>query len=531
MNRLVLALALTVGAPAFAQSVGDGPIVPQFVEETRSSGITSVYAGDWQYMVGGGVAVFDCNDDGLSDIYLAGGEDKAAFFRNTSTVGGSLTFAKAASGLEVDKVLGAYPLDVNSDGIMDLAVLRVGENLLMRGAGNCKFENANARWHFTGGDGWSTAFSATWEKGRNWPTLAIGDYIDRTNDQPWGSCTGNYLYRPQPTHRGFDAPSRLDPAHCPLSMLFTDWNRSGTPSLRISNDREYYEGGQEQMWKIPADAPPSLYSLEEGWRYVRLWGMGIASVDLNGDRYPEYYLSSMGDQHLQMLAEVPAAGAPKPGYVDVPYDKGLTAHRPYVGGDMRPSTGWHTQFEDVNNDGMWDLFVAKGNVDRMPDFAEKDPNNLLVQAADGKFIEMGDKAGVASMASARGAMVADFNADGLQDLVVVNRRESAQIWRNTTAHAGHWLSFKLAQAGVNRNAVGAWVEVKANGKVSSREMFLGGGHVSGVQAWTQFGLGAATSIELRVTWPDGVASEWMPLAADQHYVISRETGAVAQSFK
>ena len=57
-------------------------------------------------------------------------------------------------------------------------------------------------------------------------------------------------------------------------------------------------------------------------------------------------------------------------------------------------------------------FIAKGNVDRMPDFAERDPNNLLVQLPDGKFAEMGDKAGVASMANSRGGSVADFNLDG-----------------------------------------------------------------------------------------------------------------------
>jgi hypothetical protein len=84
--------------------------------------------------------------------------------------------------------------------------------------------------------------------------------------------------------------------------------------------------------------------------------------------------------------------------------KGVTAHRPYTGGDWHPSTAWHTQFEDVNNDGLVDLFIAKGNVAKMPDFAAKDPNNLLVQQPDGKFVEAGDKAGIASDGDvARGA--------------------------------------------------------------------------------------------------------------------------------
>jgi len=49
--------------------------VPLFQEETAQSGVTSVYAGDWQYMVGGGAAAFDCNGNNFPDLALAGGED------------------------------------------------------------------------------------------------------------------------------------------------------------------------------------------------------------------------------------------------------------------------------------------------------------------------------------------------------------------------------------------------------------------------------------------------------------------------
>ena len=49
-------------------------VIPSFVEETASAGIDSVYDGEWEYMVGGGVATFDCNGDGYPDMLLAGGE-------------------------------------------------------------------------------------------------------------------------------------------------------------------------------------------------------------------------------------------------------------------------------------------------------------------------------------------------------------------------------------------------------------------------------------------------------------------------
>jgi hypothetical protein len=304
-------------------------------------------------------------------------------------------------------------------------------------------------------------------------------------------------------------------------MLFTDWNLSGRPSLRISNDREYYEGGQEQMWRVEPGQAPALYKEADGWKPLRIWGMGIASTDLDGDGYPEYFLTSMSDNKLQVLA-APKDGPVKPSYNDVAYAKGVTAYRPYTGGDWHPSTAWHAEFQDINNDGLADLFVAKGNVAKMPDFAMKDPNNLLLQAGEGKFVEAGDKAGIVSFANHRGAALADFNLDGLIDLVVVNRWENAQVWRNTSTNAGRALDVKLAQPAPNRDAIGAWIEVRCEGAMVMRqEVTVGGGHAGGELGWRHFGLGDVAKADIRVIWPDGTAGDWQAVESGKFYVLER----------
>lgn len=89
-------------------------------------------------MVGGGAAVFDCNDDARLDIFIAVGEGPAGLYRNLSDQGGPLRF-EPVGGLGLTAVTGAYPVDIDSDGIADLAILRVGENHLMRGLGDCRF--------------------------------------------------------------------------------------------------------------------------------------------------------------------------------------------------------------------------------------------------------------------------------------------------------------------------------------------------------------------------------------------------------
>jgi enediyne biosynthesis protein E4 len=483
--------------------------------------VNSVFSGETDFMVGGGVAVFDCNADGYADMLLSGGEGKATFYRNVSSRGSALKFESATSGLELDRVLGTYPLDVDSDGNVDLVLLRSGENVVLRGLGNCKFARANETWAFDGGDAWSTSFAAIWEQGASWPTVAIGNYIDRHEElNPWGSCTDNWLHRPGGAS-GFAKPLALKPSFCPLSILFTDWNRSGTPSLRVSNDRQYYEGGQEQMWRMEPGKAPVLYSEAEGWKYLRIWGMGISSYDLNFDQYPDYFLTSMADNKLQVLDKTTAPL--KPGYKDVAYARKATAHRPHAGEDLRPSTAWHTQFDDVDNDGLVDLFIAKGNVDAMPDFAQADPNNLLLQNGDGTFREMSGEAGVASIKTSRGAALADFNLDGLLDLVVVNRKAPAELWRNTTANAGRWLQVKLYQPGPNRDAIGAWIEIKRGDHIMRREVFSGGGHASGQNGWWHFGLGQAETAEVRVLWPHGKPGPWHRVNANQFIEIAPDS--------
>jgi enediyne biosynthesis protein E4 len=511
MKRLILCLL-----PGMAMAE---PVVPGFLPET--GGISASYVGDYLFTVGGGPAVFDCTGDRMPEIYVPGGAEAGSLWLNRSDIGGALAFERAASGAELASVTGAYPLDVEGDGLIDLILLRQGETQLMRGLGDCRFEAANAAWGFQPTDDWTTAFAATWEAGADWPTLAFGAYVNpKEESYPWGSCTDNQLYRGSAGQ--FARPQPLSPSHCALSMLFTDWNRSGQPALRVSNDREYYKGGQEQLWHLDPGMPPRLYTEAEGWKRLRIWGMGIATADVTRDGYPDYFLTSMADNKLQSLKD-PAKGTPD--FADIAFKRGTTAHRPYTGGDTRPSTAWHAEFGDVNNDGLTDLYVVKGNVAAMPDFAAADPNNLLLQAEDGIFAEAGDRAGVASVKAGRGGALADLNLDGALDMIAVNRGDQAEVWRQSQP-LGAWVQIALHADGPNRNAIGAVVEIRRGWGVERREVFSGGGHAGGQLGWLHIGLGSADQAQLRVIWPGGAAGDWLTLDAGQFYDLSPKGATV-----
>ena len=413
--------------------------------------------------------------------------------------------------------------------------LRMGENILFKGLGNCEFERANEQWNFDGGDAWSTAFSATWEAGQKWPTLAIGNYLDRkTEGKPAGRCDDNKLFRPAKNFNTFGAPQKLG-AFCTLSLLFSDWDRSGKQALRVSHD---------------------------GWEKLNIWGMGIANYDVDGDGYSDYFLTSMGNNNLQMHI----GDGQQPTYKDMAVKLGITAHKPWNAEGKLLSTAWHAQFADVNNDGLIDLFISKGNVDKMPDFARNAPNNLLLQQLNGQFFEAAGPAGLLSTAKSRGALVVDLNVDGLLDIVHVVVDEGLSLFRNLGTNtdniiAGHddiaqsrkqqsqplnnWLSIKLhnkngdnnanvnANINGNINAIGAWIEVKTGDKIQRQEVTIGGGHASGMAVAHHFGIGTATTAQVRVEWPlenktaASFWSEWLEVKANHLMVINKATsGAI-----
>ena len=97
-----------------------------------------------------------------------------------------------------------------------------------------------------------------------------------------GSAAAN-LFRPAGSS-GFAPPQALEPGYCTLSMLFSDWDRSGRRDLRVANDRHYYynEGG-DQLWEMaPTDKRVSFPEVP--------WAMPVAkkSTAIEGDWNWEY---------------------------------------------------------------------------------------------------------------------------------------------------------------------------------------------------------------------------------------------------
>jgi hypothetical protein len=158
----------------------------------------------------------------------------------------------------------------------------------------------------------------------------------------------------------------------------------------------------------------------------------------------------------------------------------------------------------------------------------RDPSNLLMGQPDGTFVEGAPEAGMVTYDRTRGAAVVDLNLDGLLDLVMVHRRVPATVWRNVGSGTadepeamGNWIAVRLRQPAPNVDAVGAWVEVRFGDRHLTLEVTVGGGHAGGQAGWLHAGIGSAAEAEVRVQWPDGEISPWMPVDAGGWVMIDQ----------
>ena len=90
--------------------------------------------------------------------------------------------------------------------------------------------------------------------------------------------------------------------------------------------------------------------------------------------------------------------------------------------------------------------------------------------------------------------------------------------------AAHWVALRVRQPAPNRDAIGAVVEVRSGDWRQTRELVVGGGHGGGQLGWLHVGLGAASSPEVRVRWPDGELGPWLAVGLDAFSIVDRRSG-------
>ncbi len=160
---------------------------------------------------------------------------------------------------------------------------------------------------------------------------------------------------------------------------------------------------------------------------------------------------------------------------------------------------------------------------------------LYRNLGNGRYADVGFVEGADRIEDARGLGLLDIEADGDLDLVIQSFDMKAVLLVNRTADraraAGsqaraNWLEVRLEGTKSNRDAIGAWVEVMADGRRLVREVVSTAGYLSGQSRLLHFGLGGAAKVDVTVLWPSGEKTSLHALKVNQR-LRSVEGGHIA----
>jgi hypothetical protein len=506
--------------------------------------------------VGGGVALFDYDGDGLLDIFLVGGgtfggkerKEIAGYpcklYRNL----GNWKFRDVTAETGLDKLRfyahGCAVADYDRDGWPDLLVTGYGRLALLRnesdGRGGRRFVEVTASARLQDPQ-WNT--SAAWADldGDGYPDLYVCHYVD------WSWKTHRVC-------RGDNAAVPRD--ICPPGKF------QGVAHVLYRNN------GDGTFTDVSATA-----GLRQG-RFGAGMGLGVVAVDVDGDRRPDLYAvndttmnflylnrSRPGTIRLQEVgvpsgaavgdsgrpdgsmgvdaADYDGCGRPSLWVTTFEHERHALYHNDcrkdrllfeYVtrkagiaalGGGY---VGFGTAFIDVDNDGWEDLVIANGHVRRYPTRAPwRQRPQLLRNQGTGRFSNMTVQGGAYFQVPhrGRGLAVGDLDNDGRPDLVISHLNEPVVLLRNDPqgekVPRHHWLGIEL-RGRKNRDVAGAKVVVQAGGRRLTRFAKGGGSYLSSSDRRIIIGLGGTARVgRVTVVWPWGEEQHWDGLTVDRYW--------------
>ena len=125
----------------------------------------------------------------------------------------------------------------------------------------------------------------------------------------------------------------------------------------------------------------------------------------------------------------------------------------------------------------------------------------------------------------RGLVRGDINKDGAQDLLVTSIGGPARLFRNVAPKQGHWLEVRAVDADHKRDAYGAEVRVRANGRTLVAWLNPSESYLSSGEPVVHFGLGPITHFDgIEILWPDGSAPESFPGGGVDRRIILNKRG-------
>ena len=498
-------------------------------------------------MGGGGIALFDCDNDGKLDIavvndstieqYLRGGDAMITLYHQDADSGKiHFTDVTQSAGLTTRGWGNAIAVgDFDNDGLPDLYVTGYGHNVLYHNLGGCKFEDVTekagvqvrgfstgAAWADYDRDGFLDLFVARYVQTDIHhlppPDPSATGYRSVIIEMP-GEMPGesDYLFR----NRGdgtFEDVSQKAGVNDPhklhgMGVVWGDYDNDGWPDLFVTND-----DGQNFLYHNKRDGTFEEVGVTSGtglgYNGEIFGNMAADFGDFDRDGKLDLVVTRYGKQSASLCRNDGQV------FTDVAAEAKIA---PLTYAPVK----WGVGFGDFDNDGWPDILIANGDfsslIDALPNEVKyREPMQLFRNLGNGTFEETADRAGLndGPLQSRRGTAFGDINNDGNLDVVVFNAAGPPSLFLNETRNANHRVLFRLIGTRSNRGAVGARVTVYTSRMTQIDEVRGGGSYNSTNDTRLHFGLGCdAVMSRVKVQWPSGLEQEFRNVSGDAIYEI------------
>jgi hypothetical protein len=510
----------------------------QFEDITENAGLTT---NVWCT----GVSIADVNHDGYDDIYVCVfGKNLMSRSLNLLFINqGNLTFKEEAKeyGIADDHFsTQAAFFDYDLDGDLDLYVM------------NYLLSNVN-----------TNTISARDRSGR----ALANDRLYRNN--------GDSLQKGHPVFTDVTMDAGIKEDGYGLGLAISDYNNDGWPDIYVANDFIT----NDELWLNNKNGT-FINCIDRVIQHQSYSSMGTDAGDINNDGLTDVITLDMMPETNQRKKtsfffmnyeryEAERAIGYEPEFPrnmlhlnngSFLKDDTLMPFFSEIGqlaGVSQTDWSWSVLLTDFNNDGWKDIHITNG-IGRdfiNADFLEysnlifvstqsKDEqhkvirsklaslkhvnlsNYLYINQRGYSFADSSEAAGIDELSMSNGAVYADLDNDGDQDLVINNINKEAFVFINKTIEKekpliNHFLRLELKGDSLNKSGFGARVLLYSKAGMQMLEQNPVRGYFSSVDQQLLFGLGKETAVDsIVITWPSQYKQVVVAPAVDTLLVLS-----------
>jgi len=290
---------------------------------------------------------------------------------------------------------------------------------------------------------------------------------------------------------------------------FSDINGDGFPDLLASSDFE-----TSQIWFNKEGRRFELDTInilnDEN-------GMGGTVGDFDNDGDMDWYMTNIYDDDGVIEGNWGTTG----NKLYVNDGNGIFTEKANELGVDNTDWGWATSFSDFDNDGYLDLIATNGWPNNNEQFV-LDPTKIFLSESADTFIDVTVQVGLLDSLQGRGLSAFDYDLDGDLDVFITNINGAVSLWRNNLVSDHNFLSVTLTEPEVNRMALGAKITIYTGDHTQLREIRCGSNYTSQDPMNAHFGLGTAQVVDsLSIRWQDGSLQTYYDVEVNQHMQITK----------